>query len=128
MSYADRAADGSLRIRGACPAAAGPCLAWPVTVPGGRIIVVAERQGKARRFDTRTGEAVGDPRRPWDVVSNGCAAATVPDGRTIFVAAGEDGIAPFDVLSGAAYPPTACEQPVTIWDVATARLARGPVI
>jgi hypothetical protein len=77
MSHAERAADGSLRIHGACPAAAGPCLAWPLTVPGGRVIVVAERQGKARRFDARTGEAVGDPRRPWHVWSYGCAARQI---------------------------------------------------
>lgn len=128
MSHAERTADGSLRIRGACPAPAGTTFVWPVAVPGARIILVAERHGEARRFDARTVEAVGDPRRPWYLWPYGCAAATVPDGRTIFVAAGEDGIARFEVLSGAAYPPTAGEQPFTIWDVATARLPGGQVI
>jgi hypothetical protein len=56
------------------------------------------------------------------------AAATLPDGRTIFAAADEDGISRFDVVSGDAYPPTAAEQPFTIWDVAMARLPGGRVI
>jgi hypothetical protein len=124
----ERSADGGLRIRGACRAETGPTMVWPVTVPGGRTILVAERRGRARRFDAQTGEAIGDPGQPWRVSPFACTAATVRDGRTILVAAGEDGIARFDVVTGVAYPPAASEQPFTIWDVAAARLPGGRVI
>jgi len=128
VSHIEGTADGGLHIREACPAETGPTLVWPVTVSHGRTVLVAEREGCVRRFDARTGEAIGDPRQQWRVVSYGCAAARVPDGRTIFVVAGEDGIARFDVVSGAAFPPAAGEQVFTIWDVAAATLPGGRVI
>jgi hypothetical protein len=100
-------------------------------MPGGQIILLCARYGVARRFDARTGEVIGDADWRWDdgtFCMYGSAVAPVPDGRVILTGAGDKGIARIDVISGAAYPPTAGEQPDTIWDVATATLPGGRVL
>jgi WD40 repeat protein len=126
VPFSYRTIDGGLHIRDASDI--GPTTVWPVQVSGGRLILVAERQGTVCRFDARTGEAVGDPGQPWRAHVFGCAAATVPDGRTILVGADDWGISRFDLFSGEVYPPTADEQPGTIWDVTTAVLPGGRAV
>jgi WD40 repeat protein len=130
VPFSYRMIDGGLHIVDACPADIGPTRVWPVEVPGARLILVAQRQDEVRRFDARTGEAVGDPGRPWrgGDFDFGCAAATVPDGRTIVAGAHHRGISRYDLLSGEAYPPTAGEQASTIWDVTTATLPGGRTV
>jgi WD40 repeat protein len=129
VPFSYRTIDGGLHIVDACPADIGPTRVWPVQVPGGRVILVAQRHDEARRFDARTGQAVGDPGRPWPGDFDfGCAAATVPDGRTIVAGAHERGISRYDLLSGEAYPPTADEDASAIWDVTTATLPGGRVV
>ena len=125
MPLSEPTADGGFRVPGACPAGIGQTFVWPVALPGGRVTLMAERRGQVRRFDARTGEHAGDP---WHVSPYGCAAAAVPDGRTIVVFGGEDGIARYDIVSSAAYQPTAAEQPCIIWDVATATLPSGRAV
>jgi WD40 repeat protein len=129
VAFSYRAIDGGLHIVDACPADIGPTMVWPVEVPDGRTILVAQRQDEVRRFDARTGEAVGDPGRwPGWAFDFGCAAAAVPDGRTIVVGTGDRGISRYDLLSGEAYPPTAGEKACTIWAVTTATLPGGRVV
>ena len=129
MAFSYRAIDGGLHIVDACPADIGPTMVWPVEVPDGRTILVAQRQDEVRRFDARTGEAVGDPGRwPGWAFDFGCAAAAVPDGRPIVVGTGDRGISRYDLLSGEAYPPTAGEKACTIWAVTTATLPGGRVM
>ena len=65
VPFSYRTIDGGLVIVDACPADIGPTRVWPVGAPGGRLILVAQRHEEARRFDARTGQAVGDPGRPW---------------------------------------------------------------
>ena len=128
MAYSYRTIDGGLHIVDAFPAGTGGEGLWPVQVPGGRLILVAGRHGKVRRFDARTGQATGDPDLPWRLGLFGCAAATVPDGRTILVSADDWGISRFDLFSGEVYPPTDGEQPGTIWDLTTATLPGGRAV
>lgn len=125
MSLSERAADGGFRVPDACPGGLGQTFVWPVALPGGRVMLMAERHGQVRRFDARTGERAG---APWPVSPYGCAAATVPDGRTIVVFGGEDGISRYDVVSSAAYQPAAAERPCIIWDVAMAALPGGQIV
>ena len=73
----------------------------------------------------RAGTAGADGRGDFDF---GCAAATVPDGRTIVAGAHEWGISRYDLLSGEAYPPAAGEQASVIWDVTMATLPGGRVM
>jgi len=128
VPYSYRTIDGGLHIVDPCPAGSGPTSVWLVQVPGGRLILVAERQDKLYRFDARTGQAIGDPGQPWHAGVFGCTAATVPDGRTILVGADDWGISRFDLFSGEVYPPTAGEQPGTIWDLTTATLPGGRAV
>lgn len=115
---------------GACPADIGPTRVWPVQVPGGWVILVARRHDEARRFDARTGQAVGDPGRPWrgGDFDFGFAAATAPDGRTIVAGAHEWGISRYDLLSGEAYPPAVGEPASAIWDVTMATPPGGRAV
>jgi hypothetical protein len=130
VPFSYRTIDGGLVIVDACPADIGPTRVWPVEAPGGRLILVAQRHDETRRFDARTGQAVGDPGRPWpgEHFDFGCAAATVPDGRTIVAGAHERGISRYDLLSGGACPPAAGEQASAIWDVTMATLPGGRVV
>jgi WD40 repeat protein len=130
VPFGYRTIDGGLHIVDACPADIGPTRVWPVQVPGGRLILVAQRHDEARRFDARTGQAAGDPGRPWPGgdFDFGCAAATAPGGRTIVAGAHEQGISRYDLLSGEASPPAAGEQASAIWDVTTATLPGGRVV
>ena len=129
VPFSYRTIDGGLVIVDACPADIGPTRVWPVQVPDGRLILVAQRHDEARRFDARTGQPLGDPRRPWPGDFDfGCAAATVPDGRTIVAGAHDRGISRYDLLSGDPYPPAADEQTSAIWDITMATLPGGRVV
>jgi WD40 repeat protein len=96
-----------------------------IAMPDGRLVVAAMGGQGTSFFDARTGDRVGS----WRAGSYFLAAATVPDGRVIVVAAGNgEGIERMDLVSGTTYPPANAEKPREIWCVAMATLPGGRVI
>jgi hypothetical protein len=72
--------------------------AWPIPVPGDRLLLAVAGFDRVCQFDVRAGTEVGDPViTGWDAARYGYAAAPLPDGRFIVAAAGDEGIVRYDV-------------------------------
>jgi WD40 repeat protein len=103
--------------------------AWPIPVPGDRLLLAVAGFDRVCQFDVRAGTEVGDPViTGWDAARYGYAAAPLPDGRFIVAAAGDEGIVRYDVRTGTEYPPSGDEQVSTMWSVSAATLPDGRVL
>ncbi len=86
-------------------------------------------RGQVRRFDARTGEALGDRYRPLDSGIYGLVSERLPDGRRLLVSADDWGIHRMDLATGTTYPPTPAERTgTTLWDVTIVRLPDSRVV
>src|SRR5262249_62084984 len=70
--------------------------------PDGKLLALFTRQGKLGLVDSETGKQV----RGFPPVLSGASSLTfAPDGRTLFVAAHNDGVRRWDVATGREHPP-----------------------
>ncbi|MER7004521.1 WD40 repeat domain-containing protein [Dactylosporangium sp. NPDC000555] len=92
----------------------------------GRILLATLAGHRVRCVDARTGARVDDRERPWHVRATRLTGAALPDGRTLLLAATDEGLERLDLATGEILPLGA--GPVDLYDVTVARLPDGRVL